>query len=312
MAAQPEDTRLHGIVPIVPTPFHRGSEEIDYAALRRLIDFAIAADVSGICLPAYASEFYKLTEGERFRLVEEAVQHAAGRAPVIAQSNHPSTKVACDIARRNAELGAAVISFAIPRLFGLGADDILAYCRALCDAVDVPILIQDFNPGGPTVGADFCRRLAEACPNFRYIKLEEALMGAKVTAIREATGDAVGVLEGWGGLYMLELLPYGICGVMPGLGVADVLAHIWRRGQAGQLDEAMDAFAGVVPQLVFSLQNMELFHHVEKRLLAKRGVLDDTTVRQATYTPDPELLAYADRLNERVVQAATRIRAATA
>jgi 4-hydroxy-tetrahydrodipicolinate synthase len=61
--------------------------------------------------------------------------------------------------------------------------------------------------------------------------------------------------------------------------------------------------------LVFSLQNMELFHHVEKRLLASRGVLDDTTVRQATYTPSQELLDYGDLLNARVVQAATKIRA---
>ena len=80
-----------------------------------------------------------------------------------------------------------------------------------------PVLIQDFNPGGVTIGPDFCRRLVELCPNFRYAKLEEPMMASKVLAVREATEDRVGVLEGWGGLYMMDLIGVGICGVMPGL-----------------------------------------------------------------------------------------------
>jgi len=42
----------------------------------------------------------------------------------------------------------------------------------------------------------------------------------------EATDGEVGVLEGWGGVYMLDLIPAGICGVMPGLGVSDLLALV--------------------------------------------------------------------------------------
>lgn len=299
---------IQGVVPIIPTPFHATTEEIDLAALAALVEFAIGCGVGGICLPAYASEFYKLTEEERFQVVGVAVQAAAGRVPVLAQSNHPAAKAACEIAARNAGLGADVISFAIPRIFGLGQEDILAYCIAICRAAPTPVLIQDFNPGGPTVGADFCRRLHAACPNFHYIKLEEPLMGEKVTAIRAATGDAVGVLEGWGGLYMLELFPYGICGIMPGLGLADLLVQIWQRAAAGHMGAAMDLFERVAPQLGFSLQNMELFHHIEKRLLVQRGVIAGATVRQATFTPSAELLAYGDFLNARVAALAAQLK----
>jgi dihydrodipicolinate synthase/N-acetylneuraminate lyase len=293
---------LEGVVPVLPTPFCAGSEAVDTGALGPLVDFAIAAGASAVCLPAYAGEFYKLSEAERFLAVEGVVRHAAGRIPVVAQSNHPSAKVASEIARRNVDLGADLISFAIPRLFALGADDILRYCEHICNAVTVPVLIQDFNPSGNTVGAEFCRQLADACPNFRYIKLEEPLMGAKVTAIRTATGDRVGVLEGWGGLYMLELLTHGICGIMPGLGLADLLVQIWLDGTAGRMDAAMELYERVAPQLLFSLQNLELFLHVEKRLLQQRGILADATVRQATFTPSPQLLAYGDYLNDRIIQ----------
>jgi 2-keto-3-deoxy-L-arabinonate dehydratase len=298
---------LRGVVPIIPTPFVPETEEIDFDALRRLIDFAVAIEVPAVCLPAYASEFYKLSETERFRLVEVAVEQAAGQVAIITQSNHPSLKLAQVIARRNESLGADLISFAVPRIFGLGTDDVLDYCRGMCEAVSKPVLIQDFNPNGPTVGAAFARRLHEACPNFCYLKLEEPLMGPKVTAIREATGDAIGVLEGWGGMYTLELIPYGICGLMPGLAAADVLAHVWRLGEQQRWDEAMDIFERILPQLVFSLQNMELFLHLEKRLLVSRGVLEHAIVRRASLTPEAQILTYGEFLNQRVLAAAAEL-----
>jgi dihydrodipicolinate synthase/N-acetylneuraminate lyase len=206
-------------------------------------------------------------------------------------------------------MGAALISFAVPRQFGLPADDLLGYCRRVCDAVTVAVLIQDFNPGGATVGPDFARILHERCPNFRYLKLEEPLMAGKVRSIREATGGAVGILAGWGGMYLPELIPAGVCGLMPGLGAADVLQEVWRRATVGQLDEALNLFESVLPQLVFTLQSLELFLHLEKKLLASRGVLDEgsTHVRAPTWTPDEDTVAHGLRLNERVIRACTRL-----
>ncbi len=294
---------LNGVVPIIPTPFKATDESVDFEALSRLVRFAAAIEVPAVCLPAYASEFYKLSEVERFEIVGAAVEAANGDVAVVAQSNHPSALQAAEIARRNADLGADFISFAMPRIFSVTPDDLLGYCKTICDAVDLPVLIQDFNPGGPTVGGAFCADLRQACTNFRYIKLEEPLMGEKVTQIREATEDRIGVLEGWGGIYVLELLPYGICGLMPGLAAADLLASIWQSGKVGEEEAALDLFQMLLPQLVFSLQNMELFLHIEKRLLVDRGLLTEPMVRSPTFTPSEQLLAYGDTLNRRVLKA---------
>ena len=38
---------------------------------------------------------------------------------------------------------------------------------------------------------------------------------SRVQAIAHGTKGAVAVVEGWGGMYMLELIDAGICGVMP-------------------------------------------------------------------------------------------------
>ncbi len=73
---------------------------------------------------------------------------------------------------------------------------------------------------------------------------------------------------------MLELLPAGICGVMPGFGVADLRARAYRLVEARRMQQAYDVLQGVLPQIVFSLQNMELYHHAEKRLPAARGIMN--------------------------------------
>jgi len=72
------------------------------------------------------------------------------------------------------------------------------------------------------------------------------------------------VIEGWGGMYILELVPAGVCGIMPGLALTDLLARVYRLVKAGQREEAYETFQGVLPQIVFSLQNMELFPHAER------------------------------------------------
>jgi 4-hydroxy-tetrahydrodipicolinate synthase len=301
-------TGIRGVVPIIPTPF-REDESIDFDALAACVEFAIASRLSAVCLPAYASEFYKLTEAERRQVIETAVKTARGRIRVVAQSNHPAARVASELARRHQDLGADLISFAIPRQFALPAADVLDYCRSICRAVSLPVLIQDFNPGGQTVGGDFARQMGDECSNFRYLKLEEPLMFAKVEAIRRATADRIGVLEGWGGMYTLELIPAGICGLMPGLGAADLLERVWQLGTEGQLDAALDLFQVVLPQLVFSLQNMELFLWLEKRLLAARGIIPQasTQVRRPTWTPPAATLEHGLRLNQRVQEACARL-----
>lgn len=303
-----QSIELRGVVPVIPTPF-RVDESIDLDGIAACIEFAVRCGVGAVCLPAYGSEFYKLTEAERRDVLDAAIRSSAGRVAILAQSNHPSARCAADLARRNAALGADVISFAIPRQFALPAADLLDYCRTICRAVSLPVLIQDFNPGGPTVGADFARALHADCPNFLYLKLEEPLMAGKVRAIREATNDQVGVLEGWGGMYLLDLIPAGICGLMPGLGPADLLQRIWELGTSDRLDEALDQFEHILPQLVYSLQSMELFLCLEKRLLTQRGVLNESNrhVRRPTWTPDDQMLAYGDLLNLRVQAAAERI-----
>jgi 4-hydroxy-tetrahydrodipicolinate synthase len=292
--------KIDGIVPIIPTPFD-SDEEIDWGRFRKLLDFAIAAGVEAVCLPAYASEFYKLTEAERRESIVLAIDHLQGKLPVIAQVNYPSTLQAARSAREAQADGASAICCAVPRMFSLNAGAIVKHFDRILQGIDIPLVIQDFNPGGNSLSPRFVAELHRAHPHFRYVKLEEPLMAEKVEAILEETAGAVGVLEGWGGMFMLELIPSGICGVMPGLGISDVLARVFCLAKGGDCDHAYELFQGVLPQIVFCLQNMELYHHAEKLLLQARGIISEVIVRQATRSLRETEVRHIQFLNAKIL-----------
>ncbi len=292
--------KVNGILPVIPTPFTRDGD-LDWQALVGLLEFAIKARVCGVCLPAYASEFYKLRDAERRELVCQAIQGLNGRLPVVAQVNHVSTAFVAETARDLEAAGAAAISVAVPRLFGLPERDLLRYFDRILQAITVPLIMQDFNPGGATVSLGFVKALHYQHQHFQYLKLEEPLMAGRVRSIVEETSGAVGVIDGWGGMYVLELIDAGICGVMPGLAVSDLLQIVWENARAGNKDTAYELFQGILPQIAYSLQSIEFFHHAEKALLVARGVLMEPQVRDATLTLDPIDRAHIEFLNQKVL-----------
>ncbi|MGA2983808.1 MAG: dihydrodipicolinate synthase family protein [Terriglobia bacterium] len=292
--------QIDGIIPIIPTPFDE-EDRIDSAALGRLLDFACGIDVCAVCLPAYASEFYKLSDAERRDIVAKAIEQVHHRLPVIAQANAGAAVHATELARFAQDAGAAAVSVAVPRQFAVAEKDLLRYFDRILSRIDVPLVLQDFNPGGPTVSTSFITELHRRHPHFRWVKLEEPLMAARVAAILEATSGEVGVIEGWGGMYLLELVAAGICGVMPSLSLADLLARAFRLAKDGHRREAYAVFTGTLPQIVYSLQNMEIYHHAEKRLLAARGIISAPLVRDLRRDLDPLDAAHIDFLNENIL-----------
>ncbi len=298
--------RIRGVVPIVPTPFHSDGS-VDWSSIASLIEFAAGSGACAVCLPAYASEFYKLIPSEHERVIETAITAAKGRIPLIAQVNTPSLPRARELAVFAESRGAAAINIAVPRLFAIGEEALLHYFDEILKLVSLPIVIQDFNPGGASISIEFICKLHRMHPHFQYVKLEEPRMGGKVRAIVEATAGGVGVLEGWGGMYLPELAPAGICGVMPGLAVADLLVRVWNSLDSGDKDAAFDVFTQVLPQIVYSLQNMEFFHHAEKMLLRDRGVLPNAVVREATVQLSMDEREHVNFLNRRILLSLDRL-----
>lgn len=292
---------LSGVVPVIPVPF-LDDESIDESSLRRTVEYVSKQGLGGMVIPAYASEFYKLSDAERERVVEICLQANQRRIPFVAQANHGSAKVAAELAQRYTAMGADMISFAIPRQFAVLRDDLLQYCGRIADAVSCPIMIQDFNPGGPTLDAATVAELHKRHPNIRYVKLEEAMIMDKVAAVLEASGGRVGVIVGWGGYYMLEAVSAGACGIMPGVPIADLLSRVFQAVAQQQMTRAYDLFGRVLPLIAFGLQNLELSHQLEKNLLVARGLFSSATVRSPKLTMSAIAAAHADLLIQQVMR----------
>jgi hypothetical protein len=90
---------------------------------------------------------------------------------------------------------------------------------------------------------------------------------------------------------------------MPGLGMADLLNRVFFLRQNGQSERAFDLFGKVLPHIVYSLQNLELYLYTEKRLLQARGLLSNVVCRNANYIPDPASKQYVDELTDLVLKA---------
>ena len=293
--------KIAGIVPVIPVPF-LDDDSIDEVGLRRAVDFVAERQMAAMCLPAYGSEFYKLSDPERQRVVAIAIDQAQHRLPVIAQANHPSVRVAAGLARQYEKMGADVISFALPRQFGVTLDDLLDYCGAIASAVSCPVLVQDFNPGGPTVPPQFIASAHDRHTNIAYFKLEEPMIIDKVTQVRRQIGGTVGILGGWGGYYMLESIAAGMCGFMPGVPICDLLDRVYRAACDADWNRAYDLFGRLLPYIAFSLQDFETFLQMEKRLMVRRGIFASPRCRPLSRTVSDEVLDHVDRLLDQITR----------
>src|SRR5262245_42200792 len=104
----PATPRYRGVFPVVPTTFNDAGE-LDLASQKRCIDFMIDAGSQGLCILANFSEQFVLADDERELLARTAIEHVAGRVPVIVTTTHYSTRLCTERSRRAQALGAAMV-----------------------------------------------------------------------------------------------------------------------------------------------------------------------------------------------------------
>ena len=87
----------------VITPFT--SETVDYAALRRLIDFQLQGGTDAVIVCGTTGEAATMSYVERMRTVETVVRQVDGRVPVIAGTGANSTETAITLSKDAALAG---------------------------------------------------------------------------------------------------------------------------------------------------------------------------------------------------------------
>jgi 2-keto-3-deoxy-L-arabinonate dehydratase len=291
-----------GPLPVLPTVFDADGAVL-FDAVARQMEFVVQCRARLACLPAFGSEFYKLDGAERDRLIETAIAAADGRVGIVVQCNHGHAAHAAALASRAEAQGAAMIATALPRNLPAAEESLAAHAEAVCRATSLPVIVQDWNPAGSSIPAESIARVADRCSNLTFIKLEEPAIAGKCAALKTLTNERVRVLSGWGGLYLQEQLAGGIAGVMPGLPLLDVFQEIWRAHVAGEAALVYHLHSLLLPYIGFSLRNLEWFHHCEKRLAERRGLLPNAVVREPTVSLGEADRRYLELLIERLLNA---------
>lgn len=289
---------IRGVVPILVTPFH-GDGSIDEGSLARLIEFNVAAGVHGLGV-ALGSEVFKFNEAERAQITRATVAAVNGRVPVIINSGAAGTDLAVFYSKAAEAAGADALMVIPPSFMPVSSEEIFDYYRAIDAAVGIPIILQDV-PQGP-ISPALALRIADACPNVRYIKVETQPVTGKVQAMADAVGGRLTIFGGAGGSYFIEELRRGAHGTMPFCSQPADFVAVWdafQRGDAAAARQRFDATIMAVNRL--GNQGGDIFYAIHKQLLVRRGIIRHALVRSPTTAVDPITQREIDELLATIV-----------
>lgn len=289
--------QLHGVVPILVTPFDE-TGRIDEDSLANLVEFNVAAGVHGLGV-ALGSEIFKFNEAERAQITACVVSANKGRVPVIINSGAAGTDLAITYSRAAEAAGADALMIIPPSFMPASAEEILDYYVAIDRAVGLPIILQDV-PQGP-ISPGLALKIADACRNVRYIKVETLPVTSKVSAMAELAGQRLTIFGGAGGSYFIEEMRRGALGTMPFCSQPADFVAVWNAFRAGDEKLARQRFDSTIMAINrLAAQGGDIFYALHKQLLVRRGVIRTALVRSPTTAIDPitaseiaELLAQA-------------------
>ncbi|MBJ7263231.1 MAG: 4-hydroxy-tetrahydrodipicolinate synthase [Burkholderiaceae bacterium] len=184
-AVPPAGVTFQGSMVAMVTPMFPDGE-LDLAGYRKLIDWHVEEKTDALVVVGTSGESPTVTMEEHARLIGIAVEHAAGRIPVIAGVGANSTHEAIELSRHALRVGAQAGLTVVPYYNRPTQEGLFRHFKTIAEAVDLPFVL--YNVPGRTVAdlsIETTLRLA-AIPN--------------IIGIKDATGDIAR-----GGLLLREL-----------------------------------------------------------------------------------------------------------
>jgi 4-hydroxy-tetrahydrodipicolinate synthase len=202
---------FRGTYTALVTPFR--DDEIDVAALERLIEGQIAAGISGIVAVGTTGESPTLSHEERENMIKLTVKIAKGRCQVLAGTGSYSTRKTIAATKRAEQLGADGALVVAPYYNKPSQEGLFRHFRAIAQGSSLPILLYNI-PGrcSVDVGAETVERLAAECSNIVSIK-EASGSVDRVSELRGRLPNEFTILSGDDSL-TLPFMSVGAVGVV--------------------------------------------------------------------------------------------------
>ena len=295
MSNEPESIR--GILPVVHMPYHEDLQ-IDFATLRREVDYLFDTGANGLCL-ALVSDTLRLTAQERLDMPAHLVEFAQERGPVIISVGAESTVQARAFARAAEDGGATGLMVIPPLSQALAEPQLAEIFEELLEEVALPIIIQDASsyvgrPMSVTFQAELFSKQGERI----LFKPEASPLGPCISAIRDLTDGQAKIFEGSGGVLLIDSYRRGVAGTIPGVELLDALVALWRACVAGDWDRAYEVYLPICAIATLQTQGgLDGYIVSERHLLHRQGLFPNQVHRgPLSYELDGETRAEIDRL----------------
>src|SRR5688572_17358103 len=163
--------QLSGSITALATPFTQDGA-LDLDAWRRLIDLQLSGGTQAVVVAGSTGEAAALYDIEFDAIVRSAVEHIAGRIPVLAGTGHSNTAKTIEQTRRAAALGADAALVVTPPYVRPTQAGLVAHYRAIADDGALPVVL--YNVPGRT-GCDMLPgTVAELAGHARIVAIKEA------------------------------------------------------------------------------------------------------------------------------------------
>jgi len=152
---------ITGSIVAIVTPLHEDGS-LDLNAFRNLLDFHVSEGTDGIVVVGTTGESPTVNVEEHCELIKVAVDHIAGRIPVIAGTGANSTAEAIELTEFARKAGADMALSVVPYYNKPTQEGLYRHFKAIAEAVELPVLL--YNVPGRTVADmanDTILRLAE-------------------------------------------------------------------------------------------------------------------------------------------------------
>ena len=253
------------------TPFD-GKDRVDYASLKRLVDFHIEQGTNALVIAGTTGESPTLRRSEHIELIGRVLEIADGRIPVIAGTGSNSTFQSVELSKAVADARLAAYMAVVPYYNKPTQEGLYRHYMTIADAIDRPLLM--YNVPGRTVADMLPETIARLAKHDNIFGVKEAT--GEIDRLREiqALVDEDFVLYSGDDFTALPFIEQG------GDGVITVSGNVAPRQMATMCQLALDGQSDEAKAIDDTLQPLNKMLFVEsnpipvKWAVAEMGLME--------------------------------------
>ena len=132
----------HGSFAVIVTPF-AADGSIDEAGYRRVVSGVIEAGCHGVISAGSTGEFFLMSDDERTRVFEVAVDEAAGRVPIVACPSATRTEQVIALTKAATKAGCAGAMVLPPIYIGVDDREVVEFYTRIADSSGIPVMLYN-------------------------------------------------------------------------------------------------------------------------------------------------------------------------